>query len=96
MNTVPTSRPVLPWRVVFWGAAAVLLVLPWVAMQFTQEVRWDLADFAVFGGMLVIAGGAFEAAARLMPNRGARWAAGVAIALAFLLVWAELAVGILR
>lgn len=96
MNAVPTTRPVLPWRVVFWGAAAVLLVLPWVAMQFTQEVRWDLADFAVFGGMLVIAGGAFEAAMRLTTSRVARWVTGAAIALAFLLVWAELAVGIIR
>ncbi len=94
--SIPTSRPVLPWRAVLWGAAALLLCLPWVAMQFTSSVRWGLADFAVFGGMLVIACGAFEAAVRLTANRGYRWMAGVAIAMAFLLVWVELAVGVVR
>lgn len=84
------------WRAALWGAALLLLVLPWVAMQFGDEVNWDLADFALFGGMLLIACGSFELAARFISNRRYLWMAGLAILLAFLLVWAELAVGVFR
>ena len=41
------------WRPAMWGGAALLLLLPLVAMQFTREVIWDAADFAIFGTMLV-------------------------------------------
>jgi hypothetical protein len=84
-----------PWRAVLWGAALLLLLLPWVAMQFSGEIDWDLGDFVVFGGMLVLACGSFELAARFITSRRYRWWAGGAIVLAFLLVWAELAVGLI-
>ena len=29
------------WRVIMWGTAAFLLLLPAIAMQFTGEVTWD-------------------------------------------------------
>lgn len=77
-----------------WSGAALLLLLPAVAMRFTREVAWDAAAFAVFGVMLALACGAFEVARRVMRGRAVRVAAGLAIAAAFLLVWAELAVGI--
>lgn len=96
MNVLTTERRRFPWRAAMWGAAAVLLVLPWVAMQFTAEMRWDLGDFVIFGAMLVIACGAFEGVVRLTPDRRSRWLAGTVIAVVFLLVWAELAVGIFR
>ena len=53
------------WRIAAWSAAALLLLLPLVAMQFTDEVHWTTADFVVFGAMLACAGGAFELAARM-------------------------------
>jgi hypothetical protein len=83
------------WRIVAWSAAAVLLLLPLVAMQFTDEVNWTAADFVVFGAMLAAAGGAFELAARMTRNAAYRAAVGVALAAAFLLVWANGAVGII-
>ena len=82
------------WRPVIWGAAALLLLLPLAAMQLTQEVVWDAADFAVFGTMLVVACGAYELATRLATTRKTRIACGVAILATFLIIWAELAVGI--
>ena len=82
------------WRVAVWGAAAFLL-LPLVAMQFTDEVDWDETDFIVIGAMLAVACGAFELAARMTGNRAYRAAVGVAIAAAFILVWMNLAVGII-
>jgi hypothetical protein len=83
------------WRRAAWSTAALLLLLPLVAMQFTDEVDWDMADFAHFGAMLVGAGGTYELAARMTGNHAYRAAVGVALAAAFILVWLSLGVGII-
>ncbi|XXZ58680.1 hypothetical protein WME74_01305 [Sorangium sp. So ce341] len=84
-----------PWRIAVWGIAALVLLLPLIAMQFTEEVAWDRADFVIFGSMLVGACGAYELAARGTSNNAYRAAVGVALAAAFILVWMNLAVGII-
>jgi len=83
------------WRIAVWGTAVLILLLPLLAMQFTEEVAWDLADFAIFGAMLFVACGTYELAARMTGNRAYRAAVGVALAAAFILVWMNLAVGII-
>ncbi|WP_394888859.1 hypothetical protein ACG873_27305 [Mesorhizobium sp. AaZ16] len=83
------------WRIAAWAFAALILLLPLLAMQVTDQVDWDVADFAIFGAMLVGAGGAYELAARMTGNGAYRAAVGVAIAAAFILVWMNLAVGII-
>ena len=83
------------WRIAAWAAAALLLLLPLVAMQFTEEVVWDVADFAVAGALLVGTGVTFELAARKTGNRAYRAAVGIALAAAFILVWVNGAVGII-
>lgn len=83
------------WRVAVWGAAACLLLLPLVAMQFTAEVKWTGSDFALWGVMLGIACGTYELATRMTRNSAYRAAVAVAVAAAFLLVWIDLAVGII-
>ena len=83
------------WRVAIWGTAAFLMLLPLLAMRFTDEVAWDLADFAVFGAMLVGACGTYELASSATSNAAYRAAVGVALGAAFLLVWMNLAVGII-
>jgi hypothetical protein len=35
------------WRIAAWATAAILLLLPLIAIQFTDEVNWDETDFAV-------------------------------------------------
>ena len=82
------------WRIARWGGAAALLLLPLVAMQVTSEVAWDRADFAIFGAMLIAGCGAYELAVRLTSNRIHRIVAALAIAAAFVLIWAQLAVGV--
>ncbi len=82
-------------RIVVWGSAALLLLLPWLAMQFTKEVAWSLADFMVFGGMLLAACAAFEMAIKIARNKAYLLAFSVAIGTAFILVWMNLAVGII-
>ena len=83
------------WRSALWGAAAFLLLLPLVAMRFTDEVNWDEADFILFGAMLAAACGTYEMAARMTGQTAYRAAAGVALAAAFVLVWMNLAVGVI-
>jgi uncharacterized membrane protein YgdD (TMEM256/DUF423 family) len=52
-------------------ATAIILLLPFLAMQFTAEVVWNLADFVVAGGLL-FAGSAwlYWRAAQLRPGHG--------------------------
>jgi hypothetical protein len=93
-TTAPTpghrTNPLRPW---LWCGAAALLLLPAVAMQFSSEVDWSATDFVLMG---VLLGGvclAYEIVTRLSSDRMYRLGAGVGIAGAFLLIWADLAVG---
>ena len=63
-----------------------ILLLPTVAMQFTDQVVWDETDFAVIGAMLLGACGAYELAARMTGNIAYRAAVGVAVVTAFILI----------
>lgn len=81
------ARPVL--------AAAILLAVPLVAMQLTDEVVWDLADFVFMGTLIVGTGVLLELAAMKTDSTAYRAGAGVALATAFLLVWTIGAVGII-
>lgn len=73
---------------------AFILLIPLVAMQFTDEVNWNLADFAVIGALLLGTGFAYELIRRKMSNPTHRAIAGAVLVLAMLVVWADLAVGI--
>lgn len=81
-------------RIAAWIGAAVLLLVPLAAMQFTDEVAWTLSDFAVFAILLAGTLAAFEFVLRRTADRFYRIAAGTALAAGFLLVWINGAVGI--
>jgi hypothetical protein len=84
------------WRIAMWGGAAVLLMLPAIAMQFHAEgVVWTASDFIAMGVMLGVACGACELVARASGNGAYRFAGGIAVATAFLTVWVNLAVGMI-
>lgn len=92
------SRVPLPdkaWRAVVWGGAGILLLLPWIAMQFSAEVNWTGFDFLVFGAMLATGCIACEIAVRASRSNAYRFAAAIAVGTGFLLVWINLAVGII-
>jgi hypothetical protein len=76
-------------------ATAFILLLPLLAMQFTDEVVWDLTDFAVAGALLFGAGLTYELVARKAGNIAHRVAIGLAVATALILVWMNLAVGLI-
>ncbi|GAA4044218.1 hypothetical protein [Parerythrobacter jejuensis] len=83
------------WRWAYLLFAACLLATPLVAMQFTREVRWTGSDFLVFGAMLAGLGLLLEMAVRFGSTPRKRMFMASTAAAAFLLLWVELAVGIL-
>lgn len=83
------------WRYAMWGGAAALLAVPLVAMQFTREVDWDGSDFLVMGGLLAATCGAVEVGLRRSRDLRYRAAVGLAGLAGLLLVWANLAVGVI-
>lgn len=72
---------------------ALILSVPLAAMVFTDEVNWSLFDFVIMGGLLLGTGFMYELITRIF---GTRYRTGIALVLAglFLLIWAELAVGV--
>jgi hypothetical protein len=74
---------------------ALILLVPLVAMQSTSEVVWDLTDFLVAGVLLAGAGLALDLALTRGGNAAYKAAAGIALVAALLLVWVNLAVGII-
>jgi hypothetical protein len=82
-------------RLIGWIAAGVILLLPLVAMQFTDEVQWDAADFVVAGVLLLTVGVLFEVTVRKNGNSAYRAAVAVALGAAFLLIWVNAAVGLI-
>lgn len=82
-------------RIAGWGGAAILLLLPLVAMRYTSEVDWTLGDFIVMGALLGGSGLVLELATRKATSLAYRFGVTVAVAASFLLVWVNLAVGFL-
>jgi hypothetical protein len=77
------------------GGTAALLLVPLVAMQFSDEVVWTLSDF-VFAATLIFGTGLlFLLATRMTGNNTYRAAAGLGLAATFLLIWINGAVGII-
>ena len=79
-----------PWRWVGWAIPVGLLTIPWLARW-----PWTASDFIVAATIFAIVGGALELAIRASGNTCYRIGAAVAIATSFLLVWINLAVGII-
>lgn len=72
----------------------LLLLLPLLAMQFTNEVNWSLFDFLVMGLLLFSAAFAVEIAFRIEKRTKYRIIYALVILIVLFLIWAELAVGI--
>ena len=79
--------------VILLTVASILLV-PFIAMQFTNEVKWSLFDFMVAGTLLLGTGLMCELVMRKVNKIGNRIAICAVLLIALLLLWAELAVGI--
>jgi hypothetical protein len=85
------TRRLLAWAIVI----ALLLLVPLVAMQFTDEVNWNLFDFVIMGCVLFGIGLAYELLARRSKDTTYRVAFGIGLVTAFLLFWVNGAIGII-
>lgn len=74
--------------------AALILLIPFIAMQFTGEVNWTLMDFIAAGVLLLGTGLMCEIVMRKVNKTGFRIVICAALLVMLLLIWAELAVGI--
>ena len=73
---------------------ATILLIPLLAMQFTNEVNWSVIDFIVMGSLLFLSGLALQFVRYRLKTRKSRIIASSAILLVLFIIWAELAVGI--
>ena len=80
--------------IVIIGGVVLILLIPLIAMQFTPEVDWTLADFLIASILLLGAGFLLEVAIRMIDNSAYRIALILVVLIALLLIWAELAVGL--
>jgi len=70
------------------------LLVPLIAMQFTSEVNWTLFDFIVAAFLLFIAAMAVGLIIRKVKDKTYRIIFSAVVLALFLLIWAEIAVGI--
>ena len=76
-------------------ATASILMVPLVAMLFTDEVNWNLFDFIVMGILLFATGLTYVLISKISDSIAYRTAIGVAVVAGLLLIWLNLAVGII-
>jgi cell division protein FtsL len=74
---------------------ALVLSVPLVAQQFTDEVNWSVADFLVMGVLIFSAGLSYVLITRYVTNIVHKAAIVMALGSTFLMIWANLAVGLI-
>ena len=72
-----------------------LLLIPLIAMQFTTEVNWNITDFIIAGLLLFSVLLLIDFTKRKLQDSKYKALIIIAIVVIFLLIWTELAVGIL-
>jgi beta-lactamase regulating signal transducer with metallopeptidase domain len=77
-----------------WSLVMLVLLIPLVVMQFTDEVNWDGMDFLVAAALLTFSALGYQLAAKKLSNVKTRMAVGIVIVAILLIVWIELAVGL--
>jgi len=71
-----------------------ILMIPLVAMQFTDEVNWTAGDFIMAGLLLFCAGAVFNYIWITIKKKEYRILLCLVAGFLFCLIWAELAVGV--
>lgn len=84
-----------PWRMIFWGTVVSLLLLPLIAMQFTTEVNWTGSDFVIAGILLGGTALLIELGCRCCADLSGRAGWALLVLTSLVLIWINLAVGII-
>ncbi len=83
------------FRKAMWGGATFLVLLPAVAMRFTDDVNWTESDFVFAAALLFGSAGIIEVAARANASLAYRAGVVAAVGATFLTIWANGAVGMI-
>ncbi len=96
MKTIKRVRQSINLQMMYVAfATATILLAPLIAMQFTDEVNWGLLDFVV-GGILIFGTGlTYVLISRISASTAYRIAVGIVVVACLLLIWMNLAVGII-
>ena len=81
-------------RLLMWSGLLALWLLPMIAKQFTDEVQWTTMDHIAWFFLLAVPGVLLEIVSRLTTDWFYRIGFALALATAFVITWANLAVGI--
>ncbi len=73
---------------------ATILLIPFIAMQFTSQVKWSLFDFVIMGFLLIFLGLTISLIQYKFIKPNQRVAIIIILIVVFVLLWAELAVGV--
>lgn len=73
---------------------ALLLCIPLVGMQFSEEVNWSAGDFTIAAVLLLGTGLLCDLVWRKVPKMEYKIALCIGLLAVLFLVWAELAVGL--
>lgn len=92
MNTETKFYQSIPFLAIMTSA---ILLIPFLGMQFTGEVGWSLFDF-IFAGTMIFGAGLFYKFITLKSNNlFYKVAIGFGILTGFMLIWSNMAVGII-
>lgn len=95
MDSGMTGNGSQVWRIAGWGAAVALLAVPFVAMRFTDEVKWTASDFVFAGVLFGTVGLLVELAVWRSRDWAYRFGVFAAALAGLLIVWANGAVGMI-
>ena len=70
-----------------------LLLMPLISMLLTGEVNWSFFDFTIMGVLLTITGLLIGITLKIVKSNN-KYIIILTVSLLFLLIWAELAVGL--
>lgn len=80
--------------IVIYSVAAAILVIPFVGMQFTKEIKWSGSDFLIAGILLFTTAFVIDFIMTKVKMESKRFLYIAAAVIVLILLWAELAVGI--
>ena len=76
-------------------ATVVVLLIPLIAMQFTNEVSWKIGDFVVAGALLLSSGYLYAILTKKSSSNVKKAFIGAIVLMSLALVWATLAVDLI-
>ena len=80
--------------IIIVSIVVVILLIPFVAMQFTNEVNWTLSDFIIGGLLLLSFGLLIELVLRKLKKSNYKVIIIISLIVVLVLIWIELAVGL--